>query len=146
MRSRLGRFTEIAERLVRVSIENCDASDLIERLSTPDTVIYADPPYLASTRVARTDRRAPADYRVDMGGVDGHQRLSEALKATPAVVFLSGYPSDLYADLYADWHYLDFRVTAHSSNSATAGRSHRTERIWSNRPLQAQRLALEGAS
>lgn len=133
--SRLGRFSECAQRLMDVSIECCDAADLVERMATPDTVIYGDPPYLAATRVSRQDRQRPEDYRVDMGSDAAHTRLAEVLHATPAVVVLSGYPGDLYDELYGDWWCVDVNVTAHSSNAATVERSSRVERLWSNRDL-----------
>lgn len=129
---RIGRFRAAAARLMHCSIECCDAADLIDRLATADTAIYADPPYLASTRVARAEAD---DYRHDMGHVDGHVRLAEALHETEATVILSGYPSPLYEDLYADWPRIEIPVLAHSSNAVTADRGERIEVLWSNRPL-----------
>lgn len=128
--SRLGRFTDIAERLSNVTIEICDAADLVDRLATADTVVYADPPYLASTRVLR--HGSGGDYRFDMGLPEAHERLAEALLATPAKVILSGYPSALYERLYAGWWSTDRVMTVHSSNSRTRKRLTRTERIWCN--------------
>lgn len=133
---RLGRFGAVAERLAGVTIERCDAADLVTRLATHRTVVYVDPPYLADTRAARKDRGGrTADYRFDMGGEADHRRLAEVLHATAATVLLSGYPSTLYEDLYRHWHQVTIDVTAHSSNAATSTRSGRTEIIWSNRPL-----------
>lgn len=140
--SRIRRFADCAERLARVSIENCDAAGLIERLATEDAVVYADPPYLADTRNSRDGLR-PKDYLHDMGTEDEHRRLAAALHATPATVVLSGYPSELYDELYGDWWRMDLAVTVHSSNAATSARGARTERLWSNRELDAPgRLAL----
>lgn len=135
---RLRRFAPAAERLARVSIEHCDAADLIDRLATPDTVIYADPPYVHATR-RREGAGKGDDYRHEMTDED-HQRLADALHATQATVVLSGYPGDLYDELYADWHTTDFAVTAHSSNATAATRSSRVERIWSNCDLGTGRL------
>lgn len=131
---RLDRFAAAAERLARVIVEHCDAVDLIDRLATADTCIYADPPYLAATRRGR-DRQRPADYGVDMGTAAEHERLADALHATPAAVVLSGYPSPLYDRLYGDWPRVDVPVTVHSSNAATSGRQKRVEVLWVNRPL-----------
>ena len=132
--SRQGRFRAVAERLMGVSIENCDAAELIDRMATSDTVIYADPPYLAETRRGRTRGRAE-DYGVDMGTESAHQRLASALLETPATVFLSGYNSPLYDELYASWPRLEVPVRVHSSNPVTQRRGDRLEVIWSNRPL-----------
>lgn len=140
--SRMGRFAQVAERLQRVCWERCDAAELITRMATaPDVVVYLDPPYLADTRRGR-DRQRPADYLSDMGEPVDHIRLAAAAKATPATVILSGYPSDLYEDLYEDWWYTDVAVTVHSSNSATRERGKRTERIWMNRPPGAGLFAM----
>lgn len=135
---RIGRFHAVADRLMRCSIEHCDAAELVDRLATADTAIYVDPPYLASTRNDR--RQEAADYLHDMGDEAGHRRLAEVLHATPAAVLLSGYPSPLYDDLYDGWTRLDVPVMVHSSNAVTAKRSERTEVIWSNRPIADGRL------
>lgn len=133
---RLGRFEDCARRLATVTIECCDAADLVDRLATSATVIYADPPYVATSRMARKDRGGrTADYRCDMGGEDAHRRLAEALHATDATVFLSGYHSALYDELYATWDRVEHQVTAYASNSVTSGRTVRTEVIWSNRTI-----------
>lgn len=146
--NRVGRFAAVADRLAQVTIESCDAAGLVERLATPDTVVYADPPYLHSTRSTgwrSSDGQGGGDYRVEMTD-DDHRRLAEVLRSTPATVILSGYPSPLYDELYADWWHTDRAVTSYSSNARTAGRGGRTERLWSNRDLTAGRLALETTS
>lgn len=132
--NRIDRFEACARRLMGVSIEHCDAADLVSRLATAEALVYADPPYLADTRRGR-DRQRPQDYLHDMGEPADHRRLAEVLRSTPAAVILSGYPSDLYEDLYGDWWSIDFAVTVHSSNAATGTRGSRVERIWCNRPL-----------
>ena len=137
-KTRLGRFAPCADRLSQVQIEHCDAADLVDRLATSDTVIYADPPYLDDVRVSRGTRGTSTDYRADMCSEDAHRRLAEVLRATPATVILSGYPSDLYEDLYGDWWTHDIATKAHSSNSVLSTRSARTERLWSNRDLSVQ--------
>lgn len=143
--SRLSRFHAVAARLSTVSIENCDAVDLIGRLATPDTCIYADPPYLAETRRGR-DRQRPGDYLVDMGDEPNHRRLADALHGTDAAVVLSGYPSPLYDDLYGDWCRIEVPVNVHASNAVATGRGQRTEVIWSNRQLDEGRLFATGSA
>lgn len=149
MLGRLDRFAPVADRLLHTVIECCDGVDLITRLATSDDVlIYADPPYLAATRRLRAgrdgrpDRTNPGDYAHDMGTDDEHRRLAAALHETPATVVLSGYPSELYAELYAGWWYHDFQVTVQSSD-AQHGRGARVERMWSNRQLDEGRLRFE---
>lgn len=131
--NRIERMKACAARLHRVSIENCDAGDLVSRLATPDTVVYADPPYLKSTRVNRTERGVMTDYAHDQSSEADHRRFGEVLRSTPATVVLSGYSSPLYDELYGDWWYRDFEVTAFSSNAKTSQRGGRVERVWMNR-------------
>lgn len=133
--ARIGRFRDCAARLMGVSIENCDAVELIAR-ATDDTAIYADPPYLAETRSSRS--RSGGDYQHDMLREDDHRRLAEVLTATPAAVIVSGYPSALYTDLYAGWYRLEIPTRAASSNANRSDRGARTEVLWSNRPLAVQ--------
>lgn len=144
IRNRIGRFADAAERLQNTTVEKCDAADLVERLATHDTVIYADPPYLNSTRSGRARRQTYGDYANDMGDDESHRRLAKALHATPASVILSGYPSDLYDELYGDWHQIDIPVLAHSSNSVTASRGQRTEVLWLNYDPEPSQLQLWG--
>lgn len=145
---RLGRFSGAAARLATVSIECCDGVDLIDRLATPSTVVYADPTYVWSTRRLSsnpegwTDRTRQSDYRVELDNQQ-HRRLAEVLRSTPAAVLLSGYPSALYDEMYGDWCVLDIPVTVNTGNARKGvGRRPRVERIWSNRDLHAGRLDL----
>ena len=53
-------LSEIAQRLLRVQIENAPATEVIQRYDTSNTVFYVDPPYVHS---ARGD---PAAYGYEM--------------------------------------------------------------------------------
>ena len=147
---RLGRFAQVADRLAGVTIECCDGADLVTRLAGPDTAIYVDPPYLATTR--RSGRRADAcaDYRHDMGATEDHERLAEVLHATTAMVLLSGYHSPLYDELYGDWEHIEKPVRIQASNKATAlGDGARIEVLWANYPIHRDQqldLDLTGAA
>lgn len=144
IRGRLGRFADVAERLAGVSIECCDGPDLVRRLATSDTVVYADPPYLHSTRSHRAGRGgATIDYRVDAATDEHHERLAEVLVATPAQVVLSGYASPLYEALYAGWERIDIPVRVHSSNAVTHERGQRVECLYLNFDPEGA-LTLEG--
>lgn len=136
------RLHACAQRLRHASIECCDAVDLIDRMATPDTVIYADPPYLGTARSNATGPTV-SDYRTDMATEADHRRLADALRATPAAVLLSGYPSPLYDhDLYPDWHRLEIPTRTSSGQARQRHRNPRTEVIWSNRPLHAQQALI----
>lgn len=135
--NRLGRFAQCAARLGQVAIENRDALEVVEFYGVDDAVLYVDPPYLGSTRTSIAGGRRPGgDYAHEFYSDDDHQRLAAVLHASPATVLLSGYPSDLYDDLYGEWWRLQRRVLRRSSNGRSSGQAHVTEVIWSNRPLQ----------
>lgn len=118
----------IIERLRGVVIENRDAREVIQTHDTPDTLHYVDPPYLHSTR--SSDKR----YRFEMTD-DEHIDLASVLHSCKGKVVLSGYPSDLYEDLYKDWHRIEKRAMAD-------GARERTEVLWLNFEAQRQNKLL----
>jgi DNA adenine methylase len=134
------RLQGCAERLRRVHIEQRPAIEVITRLATSTAVVYADPPYLASTRSSLTKRRG-ADYTVEYATEADHRELAAVLRATPAVVLLSGYPSPLYEELYGDWWRIQRTIDRPSSHVSGGRGAKATEVIWANRPLPTQ-LAL----
>ncbi len=89
-------LAEIAQRLQRVQIENAPAVEVIQRYDTDDTVFYLDPPYVHS---ARGDAAA---YGFEMTD-DEHIELAGILRQIRGRAVLSGYRSELYDRLYADW-------------------------------------------
>lgn len=120
------RILPAAERLKRVTIENRDAIDLIREYGDePSVCIYADPPYLGSTRAA--------GYRVEMLGDDLHVQLATALCECKASVVLSGYASPLYEELYPGWHRMELKAP-----TTLSGRAAENEVLWSNVPLGIQ--------
>lgn len=117
-----------AERIAGVSLENRDAIDMIQDYGTePYVCIYADPPYLGSTRNNRER------YGAEMLGDDLHERLADALNECKASVVLSGYDSPLYAELFAGWHRTDLKAPTKLNGQAGA-----VEVLWSNVPLGQQ--------
>jgi DNA adenine methylase len=125
-----------AERLAGVSLECAPALDIIRTYGChPETLIYADPPYLASTRGWGNN------YRVEMCKNEEHIELAEALRACRCPVLLSGYASPLYdEDLYRDWFRVELKAF---TGNGTVGA--RTEVLWSNRPLGEAHLFSEVA-
>lgn len=104
-------------RLKGVQIENQDAVTLIERYNKDDCLIYADPPYVLSTRTKR-------HYAHEMDN-EQHDRLLEALNKHTGYVLLSGYDSELYNDHLKGWSKLTKVATTEAANS-------KTEVLWLN--------------
>ena len=87
---------EIAERLLRVQIENRPALDIIRLYDSPTTLFYCDPPY---PHESRGDSKA---YEFEMDE-RGHRELAGVLHAATAKVAVSGYRCRLMDELYAGW-------------------------------------------
>lgn len=83
-------------------------------------LIYADPPYLLSTRASSGSR-----YRFDYTDAD-HLRLLTLLRSLPAnvSVMISGYPSALYDVELEGWRSIEFQVSTRGGP--------RTEKVWMN--------------
>ena len=115
---------EAAIRLKDAEIENTDAIELIKKYNHKDCLIYADPPYLLSTRKQRY-------YNVEMTENKEHEELIKVLKKHKGPVLLSGYDAELYNDLLKDWTRYEIETTAEQGKK-------RVEVIWSNREGHVQ--------
>jgi DNA adenine methylase len=113
-----GWVLDAAERLKDAQIEQTQAVELIRRFKHPDVLIYADPPYVVSTRKGK-------QYVVDMVEDRQHIELLEALKEHPGPVILSGYENELYEKHLQGW------VKLHKKALAEGGAA-RTETVWLN--------------
>lgn len=115
----------IRDRLASVLLENDDALRVIDRMDSPTTLIYCDPPYLHSTRSAMSGRGSTTNgYRHEMTNED-HEALADRLKRCAGMVVVSGYPSDFYEELYAGWERHERRHVADRAQM-------RTEVVWLN--------------
>lgn len=85
-----------------------------------DEFVYADPPYLLSTRGGRRY------YEHEMSD-DDHRRLLAALKRCKGMAMISGYYSDLYAAELRDWTMETFTIYTRQHRP-------RTECLWFNYP------------
>ena len=117
----------MAERLHHVSLECKPALDLIRAYGANErTLLYVDPPYLGTTRPG-----SASSYRHEMKSAAEHADLAAALHEARAAVVLSGYPSPLYDDLYADWHRTDLASWTGQGNQGPRGGA-RVEVLWSS--------------
>ena len=110
---------EAAARLLEVQIENRPALEVIKRYNGPRVLIYADPPYIKSTRTMHGDA-----YHYEMVD-DDHIELLHVLTQHTGMVVLSGYDSDLYNNILNGWH----KVTTNTTAECAAKR---TECLWIN--------------
>lgn len=114
------------DRLRGVVIENRDGIAVMAQHDSPGTLHYVDPPYVQSTRSSLKHRNGNRGhyYRHELDD-DGHRRLAEFLHGCAGMVALSGYPSDLYRELYSDW-------TVMSIEHMADGARPRLEMLWLN--------------
>ena len=109
-------------RAARPDVE-CRVADAFGFLDSFDyanagrTLIYANPPYLPSTRTS--SKR----YKHDLTEVD-HRALLLRLLLAPASVIISGYPSSLYDYLLSSWATVEFQAMTRGGP--------RTETLWFN--------------
>jgi len=113
---------EIAERLLRVQIENRPACDVIRLYDSSKTLFYCDPPYVHSTR---GDSKA---YGYEMTN-NQHQDLAEVLNSVKAMVAISNYDCDLMNELYPAPHWKKTVAPARTNHST---KDKRTEVLWAN--------------
>jgi DNA adenine methylase len=122
---------EIAERLLRVQIENRPAVDVIELYDSKETLFYCDPPYVHETR---GDSNA---YSNEMTN-EQHEHLADALNSIRGKVAFSNYDCPLVNRLYPErrWKKITGGLrTIHSTKDK------RREVLWTNYDPSKERSA-----
>lgn len=113
---------DIAQRLLRVQVENRPAVDVIRLYDGPQTLFYCDPPYLHATR---GDAKA---YGFEMDEA-GHRELANVVSHCKGMVAVSGYDHPLMDELFPrkQWFKtLGADRTIHSTKGT------RQEVLWTN--------------
>lgn len=110
----------IAERLIRLQIENRPAVEVIGLYDAPETLFYCDPPYPHSSR---GDAKA---YGFEMTDRE-HADLARALGKIKGKAAISGYRCDLMDTLYEGWR----RFDAPAKNCHSV-KQIRREALWMN--------------
>ena len=113
---------EIAERLLRVQIENRPALDVIKLYDSPETLFYCDPPYVHETR---GDSKA---YGFEMTD-EQHEELADTLNSVRGMVAFSNYYCQLLDRLYPEKRWFK-HFSPPRTNHATKGK--RVEVLWTN--------------
>ena len=120
-------LSEIAQRLLRVQIENASAIEVIQRYDSEETLFYCDPPYPHKSRGSMA-------YEYEMAD-DEHRELARVLRSVKGKVALSGYHCDLMQELYGDWQYIEGPLkNCHSVKQP------RKEVLWVNFDLQDEAI------
>jgi DNA adenine methylase len=114
----------LSERLQGVTIENQSFEELIPIHDSEETLFYVDPPYPQSTRNSRHS------YKHELTD-DDHRKLAAMLHQLKGMVVLSGYPCELYNELFGAWE-------RHSTETFADGASPRLECVWLNEHCSEQ--------
>ncbi len=107
------------ERLRGVTIEHLDYREVLKKYDTSYTLHYIDPPYVHQTRNAEN---ISCRYEYEFTDQD-HIELHDHIRSLKGNVILSGYDSELYRRMYADFHRVENLV-------ANSGFGPRTEVLW----------------
>jgi DNA adenine methylase len=110
----------IAERLLRVQIENRPAEEVVRLYDDAGTLFYCDPPY---PHEARGDAKA---YGFEMTNEE-HTSLARTLSSVNGKVAISGYRCDLMDALYKGWRRFDA-----SAKHCHSIKKPRREALWMN--------------
>jgi len=120
----------VINRFKEVTIENRNATELLKIHDSEDTLFYLDPPYVMDTR-----RCGSRLYRHEMTDEE-HRDLAVAIKQLKGKVIISGYPSELYNELYADFR----RVEKTSQANSQRGGVPTVEVLWLSKNIREQSL------
>jgi DNA adenine methylase len=89
----IGQLDFIAERLLRVQIENRPAIEVIKLYDSSDTFFYCDPPYIHETR------GDTSSYGFEMND-NQHRELADVLHSIEGKAAVSNYDCDLMDELF----------------------------------------------
>lgn len=121
--STVDNLYELHQRLSKVMVLHRDGIKLIEEYNSPNVFIYADPPYVLSTR-SSAER-----YVVDMTDND-HGRFLSACINSRAKILISGYDNGMYDVLGSN----GFQKIQFEVNTVSGNRKPKTkiETLWRN--------------
>jgi DNA adenine methylase len=122
----------IAERLLRVQIENRPAIDVLRLYDDVDTLFYCDPPYLHETR----GESNAYGYEMDESE---HREFADVVNSCKGLIAVSGYDHPIMDDLFSDKKWIksfEGEKVIHSTKDV------RQEVLWTNYdPTTMRRIA-----
>jgi len=118
--------------LPAVDVVQADCLEWLKRCPAgTDVLIYADPPYLKTDVDGKPVRTCQRDlYRHEFATIEEHTRLLDLAQSFPCLWMISGYWSQLYADMLKGWRTVQYQ--------AATRRGPRTEWLWCNFPAPVE--------
>lgn len=120
----------VVNRFKQVTIENRNAIELLKIHDSKNTLFYLDPPYVMDSRKCKSRL-----YKHEMTD-DEHRDLAAVIKQLKGKVIISGYPSELYNELYADFRRVEKISQANSLNGGVPT----VEVLWLSNNIREQSL------
>lgn len=130
------KLASFGKRFAGVLIENRDALEVMQQHDGKETLHYVDPPYLFETRCLNTS--GGRYYKHELSN-DQHLELIDFLKSLKGMVIISGYDSDLYNDLLADWQL----ITTKSRIAAFRGTKLKQECLWLSPNIESNQKQID---
>lgn len=118
----------VIERLRGVCLEQIDALHCINKYDTSNTLFYVDPPYMSRVRQQGNEKQ---NYKFEMNDWE-HKVLCELLLNMKGMVIISGLDSELYRDLFSEWH-VESKLCAAQKNGG--GQKQNLEMLWMNKAV-----------
>lgn len=113
---------DVAQRLIRVQIENRPALDIIRLYDSPTTLFYCDPPYLPATR---GDNNA---YGFEMDEA-AHRELAAVIGTCSGKFAISGYDHPLMNEIFPPDKWIK---TFGEDRTIHSTKGKRVEVLWTN--------------
>jgi len=128
---------QAADRLKSVQIDKAHALDIIDLYDDKKALFYLDPPYFHGTR-----KHWLKAYRFEWTEED-HIRMADRLQTIKGMAIISGYPSELYEELYTRRGWQIETIKARDNNNRK-----KIEAIWISPNAQKHRQGtfLEGVA
>lgn len=123
---------QVAQRLLKVQIEDRPALDVLRVYDDPNTLFYCDPPYLPDTRVAKKV------YAVEMS-VDQYREFADAVNSCKAKVAISGYDHSSMDKMFPAKRWFK-TVGAEKVIRSSTKQAKRQEVLWTNYKLPRSRM------
>jgi len=124
---------DIAQRLIRVQIENRPSIDIIRLYDNPGTLFYCDPPYLHATR---GDASA---YSFEMDE-EQHREFAKVVNECRGKVAVSGYDHPLMDELFPSPRWIK---TLGADKTIHSTKGTRREVLWTNYNPKNQKSLFE---
>jgi DNA adenine methylase len=126
LHSSIENLNVVANRFRNVIIQCADFRKVIKRCDTPDTLFYADPPYVID------NRNPDSTYTYETSLAD-HRDLVELALNSRGMWVISGYEHEVYAPLEdAGWSRTEVAVIASAASYNAKRTKARIEVIWAS--------------